>query len=109
MPADATWFAPGRTLCMAVDLDEGTVRLATDGGAWADAVNCVRPGGDTGAGVYPFLCGNQGVRVRCHFGREPRQEMRVAPPSGDYRWIWDGREQVGAETFYGGGNRGERG
>jgi hypothetical protein len=79
------------------------MHLATDGGAWADAFEGVRPGADAGSGVYPILYGG-GVRARCNFGREPGREMRVAPPSVEYRWIWDGREQVGTAAACGGGS-----
>jgi hypothetical protein len=108
-PIDEAWFAPGRTLCVAVDVDAGAMHLATDGGAWAHAFDGVRPAADAGAGVYPVVCGGGGVRARCHLGREPGREMRVAPPSGEYRWIWEGREQVGTGTARGGGSAGRRG
>ena len=80
------WFAAGKTLGLALDLDAGTLRVSVDGAPWAVAFQdgCA-PGAAVGSALFPALSGNGGARVRCNWGAEAGRPMRHSPPSGEYR------------------------
>ena len=84
----AGWFAAGKTLGIAVDLDAGTMLVSVDGAAWADAFDAAcAPSAAVGAGLFPALCGSGGVRVRCNWGADAARPMTRSPPSGGYRAV----------------------
>ena len=81
-------------LGVAADLDAGTLLVSVDGADWAIAFpnathpDPCRPSAAAGAGLYPALCGMDGVRVRCNWGADAGRPMRHGPPaSGGYRAV----------------------
>ena len=86
--AAAGWFAAGKTLGVAVDLDAGTLRVSVDGADWAVAFQAgCAPGAAVGAGLFPALSGSDGARVRCNWGADESRPMRHAPPASEYRAV----------------------
>ncbi len=81
----AGWFTAGKTLCVALDLDSGTMRVSVDGGDWAVAFQdgCA-PSAAVGAALFPALSGWDGARVRCNWGADAELPFKHAPPSGEY-------------------------
>ncbi len=83
----AGWFAAGKTLGVAVDLDAGTVLVSVDGADWAVAFLGCAPGAAVGAGLFPALSGKNGARVRCNWGADESRPMQHAPPASEYRAV----------------------
>ena len=83
------WFAAGKTLGLALDLEAGALLVSVDGAEWAAAPfsHPCKPGADAGAGLFPALSGAVGARVRCNWGVDTRRPMRHAPPPGGYRAV----------------------
>ncbi len=79
------WFAAGKTLGVALDLDSGTLRVSVDGGEWAVAFpdGCA-PSAAAGGALFPALSGECGASVRCNWGADARRPLKRAPPSGGY-------------------------
>ncbi len=79
----AGWFASGKTLGVALDLDSGTMHVSVDGGDWAVAFQdeCA-PSATAGAALFPALSGKSGARVVCNWGAD--RPLKHTPPSGEY-------------------------
>ncbi len=81
----AGWFAAGKTLGVALDLDAGALLVSVNGAAWVVACQAgCAPGADAGGALFPALSGEGGARVRCNWGADAGRPMRHGPPSGDY-------------------------
>ncbi len=91
----AGWFAEGKTLGVAVDLDAGRMLVSVDVGDWAEAfpTGCA-PSAAAGAGLFPALSGNCGARIQCNWGADAGRPMRHGPPSADYRAVGLARQQA---------------
>lgn len=91
------WFAAGKVLRLAADLDEGSMRVAVaslegqqaeqpgeeQAGKWTTAfASGVRPSAAVGAALFPAVSGKNGARVRCNLGRDEGRPLRFAPPWG---------------------------
>ncbi len=85
------WFAAGKALGMALDLDAGSMLVSVDGAAWTVAFAAQNrpccPSAAAGAALFPALSGWGGASVRCNWGTDPERPMRHGPPSGEYRPI----------------------
>jgi hypothetical protein len=99
------WFVARKLLRLAADLDAGAMRVAvvdTDGSCagsenatsilpspmahislvadWKTAFSSgLQPSATVGAALFPAISGNDGVRLRCNFGLDPRRPLRFPP------------------------------
>lgn len=90
------WMKAGTKLCVAADLDVGTLRAAVTGpdGAplrWIDIKgHGVSPGAETGSNLFPTVSGKGGASIKCNFGSGG--EMLHKPPSTDYNTLISSNE-----------------
>jgi hypothetical protein len=61
------------------------MRLSVNGGEWAVAAHAApcAPSAAAGAALFPVLCGDTGVRVRCNWGLDAARPLKHAPPSAE--------------------------
>ena len=88
------WYAAGKTLGLAVDLEASSLLVAVGKGAgdspetgpeWRPAYQTgVATGATVGSGLFPAISGYGGARVMCNFGCDPSRPMLLRPPSEDY-------------------------
>ena len=92
----ARWFAAGKTLGVAADLDAGTLLVSVNGADWAVLFQAgCAPGPAGGSGLYPVLSGTGGASLRCNWGADAGRPMRHGPPaSGGYRAVGQLPQQV---------------
>ena len=82
-------YKTGTVLCVAVDLDTGTMSVysshsranASDSAAWSTVYDCgLAPSEAVGVGLFPAVSGKGGASIRYLSAGE----LRFAPPSGGF-------------------------